>query len=383
MANQIRSGAAASPYHHGSHRHLLSQAAVVPRTGTTVDAIIVPTARRAASLQKAIDLAARLGCPLVALCSKWALTRHAAWRARQAGIELVAIPIKVLPSDVMPFFKTTDLLRGTRFERKTDTSLKRNLGLLFARLAGWERIVFLDDDIAVPDPHDLRDAVRLLDSYAGVGLSNGGFPDNSVVCHAFRQAGGLQETFVGGGALAVKSSTTSFFPNIYNEDWFFLLDEVGLRRTAVTGRAIQQKYDPFRDGSRARSEEFGDCLAEGVFWLLDRGQQIEGADAEYWRGFLDNRYHFITEVIDRVRLMWHENSMEKERMITALKASRGRSKLITPSLCVAYLDAWREDRARWQQHVDALHSRLVTGRSLIGLAPEKALAELGLHGVSE
>jgi len=61
-----------------------------------------------------------------------------------------------------------------------------------------KRVVFLDDDIRVPDPADLGKAVSLLGTHAAVGLGIGGFPDNSMVCRAFREAGGRQETFIGG-----------------------------------------------------------------------------------------------------------------------------------------------------------------------------------------
>ena len=79
-----------------------------------------------------------------------------------------------------------------------DLSLKRNLGLLIARTAGWERILFLDDDIDVPNPSELEVVAAAADQFDAVGLHNTGFEDNSVVCHALRHIGGKQDTFVGG-----------------------------------------------------------------------------------------------------------------------------------------------------------------------------------------
>src|SRR5262249_35082843 len=140
----------------------------------------------------------------------------------------------------------------------SDTSDKRNLGLLLARAIGWDRIAFFDDDIMIPNPEDLQDAARLLDYYAAVSLAVGGYPDNSVVCLAHRATGGFQETFIGGAALVVgRELMLSFFPKIYNEDWFFLLDDNQLKSVAVTGSAFQTPYDPYIHDWRARSEEFG------------------------------------------------------------------------------------------------------------------------------
>ena len=134
--------------------------------------------------------------------------------AENAKIDLLAIDTDRIPSGLIPNFETTTLLTGTTFERTCDIGLKRNLGLLLSRLIGWERIIFLDDDISVPDHEDLRNAASLLGDYTTVGLSNHGYPDNSAVCHAYRETKGLQDTFVGGGALAVAcSDVASFFPN--------------------------------------------------------------------------------------------------------------------------------------------------------------------------
>jgi len=371
-ANNLPSRAS-SPHHHGSHRRLLSEPHHTPRNDSTVDAIIVPTARPSAYLRTAIQVASDLGCTLVALCSQRASARDAERRAWAAGIELVTIDVEKLPVGLLPPFETSKLLTNTPFEMRSDLSTKRNLGLLLARVAGWNRIVFLDDDIDVPEPGDLVESVSLLSEHSGVGLRIQGFPDNSVVCHAYREAGGLQETFVGGGALAVGAeSMRSFFPNVYNEDWFFLLDDVRLRPTAVTGRVIQEPYDPFADDRRARAEEFGDTLAEGVYSLLDHGRRVQDADLAFWQDFLRSRRRFINQVIIMVEAS-DKAPEAKRRMITSLKAARGRSELVSPQICIDFLRAWRIDRSRWRRHVDMLCRPNRTR-----LPIEKLLSELGL-----
>lgn len=353
--------------HHGSHRHLLAKPERHTNPVDALDAIIVPTNRTPAYLHRAIDLAARLDCVLLVLCSQRASVAGTVDRGRQLGVEVVAIDVDRLPKGFLPAFETTALLAGKPFERRTDTSLKRNIGLLFAKAAGWQRVVFLDDDIEVPDPQDLTAAAELADSFAGVGLAVGGYPDNSVVCHAYREVGNFQDTFVGGGALAVgTSSLTSFFPKVYNEDWFFLLDDQELRPTAVTGRAVQKPYDPFANETRARTEEFGDCLAEGVFALFDNGGRIEDADTEYWRRFLDSRLELINGVLAKIEVL-DRDPAEKRRMVAALKAARGRCMIIKPELCVEYLEALRNDRKVWRDYVNSVHEHLGPADALVAL----------------
>src|SRR5439155_16120022 len=140
---------------------------------------------------------------------------------------------------------------------------------------------------------------------------------------------------------------TSFFPKIYNEDWLFLFGENGLRPTARTnGVAVQRPYDPYRDPMRARSEELGDTIAEGLMWLLDNNQPLTEANYSFWSNFLKNRRKFLEEVmgmVDGAPIV----SATKARMIESLKAARGRSWVIDPELCVKFMDSWRNDRKRW------------------------------------
>ena len=359
------------PLHNGSHRALLHRATPPVANADRLDAIIVPTARTAPYLRESIRLARALRCVLLVLCSGMSRTRKvtALIASEGADLEFVVVDLPDSPPAKLPRFETCSMLEHTRFHRRTDTSRKRNIGLAIARMVGWRRVLFLDDDILIPDATDVRRVVGLLGRYDSVGLRIGGYPDNSVVCHAHRASGGFQDTFVGGGALAVSHRRYgSFFPNIYNEDWFFLLDEQGLPPVAEAGQAFQQPYDPFADPERARGQELGDDLAEGIFALLDGHGKIDDATLGYWRGFLRRRRALIADIIRRVDAMPVEDG-ERNRMIASLKAARGRAEHITAELCVEYINAWRRDTSAWSTMVDRLPS--------VGIA--EALEVLGLH----
>ena len=341
-----------TPDHHGSHRDLLWTGDDSGRK-RSIDAIIVPTARRPAYLEKAAVLARALDCTLVTLHSKqWTSAAKAAERLPR-DIDLLAIDVPGPARLRLPIWETSRLLAGTVFERRTDISAKRNLGLVLSRMLGWSRILFLDDDITRLNPDDVCRASGMLDTYNAVGLHVGGFPDHSVVCHAYRQAGGSQQSFIGGGALTVHlERSKSFFPDIYNDDWFFLLDgDKGIQPVGVTGAVRQNPYDPFRNPDRARAEEFGDVLAEGIYWLLDQGGLVTDADRAHWAKFLVKRKDFIGHVLKMVEQDRILESADRTRRIAALKGSLGRLALITPEFCENYLRAWAADRQRWQRHL--------------------------------
>jgi hypothetical protein len=345
-------------YHHASHRDLLNKPQVEGQRLVKIDAIIVPTVRPPANLMDAAELAIALDCPLVTLHSGRYTSALAAARRLPAKTDRIAIDMPNRTSLRLPAFATSRVLSGTKFDRPTDTSAKRNIGLMLCHMLGWKHVVFLDDDIEIPYPVDLELGAGLLDKHNIVGLFVDGFPDNSVVCHANRIAGGRQESFIGGGAIVVEAERTrSFFPDIYNDDWFYMLDDAtGLQPVATIGRVKQRPYDPFRNPDRARAEELGDVLAEGVFWLLDQGKSVQDADVRHWQGFLARRRAFINHVLGLVGDADIEPG-EKRRMVEALKAARGRLTLITPGLCRDYLQALAADRRLWQSHMASLQAQ--------------------------
>jgi hypothetical protein len=295
------------------------------------------------------------------------------------SVELIAVDVPDLSQLWLPQFQTAQYLPERIFPRlamypRTDLSAKRNLGLVLSRLLGWSSVMFLDDDISEVDPDDVRRASGLLDTHNAVGLQVDGFPDHSVVCHAYRDAGGAQQSFIGGGALVVQvQRSRSFFPEIYNDDWFFLLDgDKGLQSTAVTGRVAQYPYDPFRP-DRARREEFGDVLAEGIYWLLDQQLSIADADLEHWTAYLDVRQQFIQRVRGMVDADRALDADDKARRINALNGSLGRLSIITAQLCVNYVRAWQADQKTWRRHIDGLPT---------GLEPAQALNMLARPGIA-
>lgn len=357
--------------HHGSHEELLQPIEPGPAGKLPIDAVIVPTARQTNYLRPALRLARDLGCPLLALCSREA---EAPW-ARDLGIDLGT---EVVALDFVPKMSrwTPDsdrLLASESVGTGADVSMKRNLALVLGKAVGWRRVLFVDDDIDGVDPADVEAAAGGLDELAAVGLRNVGFPDNSVVCHAFSHIGGDQRTFIGGGALVVDpQQATSFFPSTYCQDWMFYLGTGVPLRLGVTGQARQRAYDPFARIERASVEEFGDFFAEGLFRLLDDDTWAEHTSEAYWQQALDRRRRLIAHVTDELnRRASHDQ--KAARMLDSLAAAGRKSALITPGLCVDYVRMWKVDLEVWRARLNGIK----TGHESI----ESALAVLGLGDI--
>lgn len=372
-----------SAYHHESHRKLLDFVDAGDGHAARVDAIVVPTVRPTDHLRDAIRFARRLGCPIVVLCSRSAKAVAVAELGRSMSVDTVAVDIGRLAAR-LPALATTRLLAGTVFERGSDLSLKRNLGLVLARAVGWRRMLFLDDDLQDVRADQVGVAARLLDQYAVTALEVAGFPDNSVVCHAHRDTDGesTQDSFIGAGAMVVAPGrSSSFFPDIYNEDWFFLLGDGllgagALRGVAVVGEVVQEEFDPYACPGRARAEELGDCLGEGLYWLLDEGRTVakalKEAQVAFWREALERRRRFLDSVLATVRA--REDLANRSRMIVSLEGARAMHQQISAELCHEYLCAWSDDLEQWRQYLAAF-----PGEQTV----EQALARLGLAGSAQ
>ena len=358
---------------YGTHRSLIGQRVPgSPRTGTLgLDAIIVPGTRPAAYLDHAVTLARAAQCALVIVCSQDLNGRDVKdYLAARSFRDAIVIDLPSGYSHPLFFFRR---LRDIQLPPEcgyhvTDLSMKRNIGLALARMLGWQRIFFLDDDIRDIDHQDLQRTVDMLGSFSAAGMRVTEFPDNSIVCHANRMTGGSQDVFVSGAALAVDcDSHIGFFPDIYNEDWFFFFDAASEGRLGNSClKATQLVYYPFANAERAAWQEFGDVVAEGLYALLHLKMDIGQATSAYWAHFLEARRNFLESTLSRAEQA--PPDMRDEIVASlhrALKCLSG----ITPDLCARYVEAWRHDREDWKRQWAEIE---------VMPSAAAALAELGL-----
>jgi hypothetical protein len=318
-----------------------------------LDAIVVPTIRPF-SLGPAIALAAGVGCALVVLCS----TREQAARAAQECRPLDDVLITYVPPSVAENLPALLTSQHPGFDAATschvDIARKRNVGLLLARLCGWRTVMFLDDDIRRMTASAVSGASTLATRFQAVGFKINYYPDNSVVCHAHRLAGGAQDVFPGGSSLVVDvARSDTMFPPIYNEDWLFLFDAVQRRSVALAGTLSQREYRPFARPQRAASEEFGEVIAEGLFRLLHEGGTVLDASLAYWRGMLERRCQLIDHIAGEL-LLWLKDEPVTEYALNSLAAARTRLAAITEQACLSFVQAWRADVDVWRKQLTDL-----------------------------
>jgi hypothetical protein len=336
-------------------------------------AIIVPASRPAPNLDQAITLARASHCQLLILCSHKAKPAEVhELLADRMFDEAIVVDLPAGYGHELFDFRRLDSIKDDMptacSHYGSNLSMKRNVGLVVARMVGWRRIFFLDDDIRDINPSDAHGTVTMLGSCRTAGMRVARFPDNSVACHAHRMTGGRQDVFVTGAALAVDcQEDIGFFPDIYNEDWLFFYDDAARGRLGSSGRIVTQlRYDPFDDAQRAAWQEFGDVLAEGLYALLGSGLGFERATEAYWDDFLYARKTFLQAIKERSEMADLEI---RERLLRSVEVAQKCSVGISPETLERYVRLWRRDLHDWQ--------RRLAGVSQVR-SPDAALRTLGL-----
>jgi hypothetical protein len=317
-------------------------------------------------MDRLIKLSAEAQCALVVLCSGMTKIEHLSELvAAVPNTEVLMIDVPVGYShDHIPTQTSAKQFRQASAWRTSDLSLKRNMGLMIARLHGWRKVVFIDDDISLKRD-DLARIGWALERHPIAGMACRYFPDNSAVCHARRLVGLPQGNFVSGAVLGVNCDDhpLPFFPDVYNEDWFSFSDAAARRDVPKVGYARQDIYDPFVSPFRAKREEFGDLLAEGLFSLfgdaeagVNFSEVLKRATPIFWEEFQDARRVIIDTTYGQLKLPAYEGNEVARRAMESLDASRSQLAIITPDDCVAFIDAWRDDKEKWLKTCASLHS---------------------------
>lgn len=348
---------AEGPRQYETHSELVEQTGPQdpPRARLALDAIIVPASRPAEHLDHAVTLARAAGCRLLILCSQQLHSTEAKkFLAARSFHQAIVIDLPPGYSHELLYFPGLQSIKNELPQAcgfyTTDLSMKRNIGLILARMLRWRRVFFLDDDIRDIAHPDLQSTVDMLGSFSAAGMWVTDFPDNSIVCHANRMTEGPQDVFVSGAALAVDCATDiGFFPDLYNEDWLFFFDIAAQGRLANSCRkATQLCYYPFEDARRAAWQEFGDILAEGLYALLHLDLKVHQATREYWTCFLEERRSFLEAILTRSPSAHPDIYSE---MVLSVQSALKCVLTIKPDVCERYVRLWRQDLADWRRRV--------------------------------
>ena len=335
-------------------------------------AIIMPISRPISNvrdiLRQNMRLCERHGIQLVALCSGAA--RASEFATLTKDFEMLAWTAVGGPFTFGDTnFDFTSCGAPFGFPSEHDLAAKRNFGLLLARHMGWSYVLFADDDIRLTDALISKQIALARQGAVLAAHNSRDYPDHSVVVGAYRElyGAGNVDTYLSSQALllSVEDGLLSFYPQIYNEDWLFILPYVLKHGKAIwSGSVKQREYNRFVR-QRARHEEAGDLIAEGLMRLAvdivanrrDRtyGELLEAlaerADATFWEKEILRRAVFIRELLLRSspRFLRPKSVRIQGSLKVSLRTLVGDDSHsgLDPEQIACWVTAWVDDLKRW------------------------------------
>jgi len=175
----------------------------------------------------------------------------------------------------------------------------RNYAVWLALSRNLERVILIDDDILLSDSAQVLATLNLLSQFPLIGAKTIGMPDDSVVGHVLRGLGAVEHDFISGQYLGLALDRISFhFPDVYDEDWIFLLLHSLELPLARYGTVTQLYYDPFGDmEAECLFQEPGEILVEGLIDAIVMYRRPSLLFEEvFWRKIVFSRKSRITEI---------------------------------------------------------------------------------------
>jgi len=136
----------------------------------------------------------------------------------------------------------------------------------------------------------------------------------------------------------------AFFPNVYNEDWLFMLPHLLRCEVCSVGTVTQLPYDPFHLPNRAAFEEFGDLVIDALFGLVLDGDYDSRYSLAFWTELIAERQCLLTSLARNASL----TRSQLESGQAALQVCLG----IRPMDCVDFVEGWERDQETWRAFSD-------------------------------
>lgn len=191
----------------------------------------------------------------------------------------------------------------------------RNYAILYSNHLKKNKIIFMDDDVIIHKPADIRITFDGLRYSSFVGANIDLMPDDSVLGHVYRVGNRtLEPRYISGTYLGFNTNRIRhFFINKYNEDWIWLFLENGVEDIKTKITVDQMKFDSFLDWeTKVVFQEEGEILWEGVYFSSKTNRQEELTNPNYWNAIFENRFTKI-QYIDNLSL--HESVLSVTQKI--------------------------------------------------------------------
>lgn len=199
------------------------------------------------------------------------------------------------------FYKISERLHDRKIlgDKTWNLGIARNFALDHSVTLGYEKVLFLDDDIKEINESKIDKGFSVLNKDCFVSCTLKGLEDNSIVGHIAKKVGILDDgdKMLSGGFLFLSpASISNRFYNIYNEDWIMQLLE-NQKEKIILPYSVCHNVDQVVNWTidLAIFQEFGELVVDG---LLENKNALS-MDYLFWDVIIENRIRYIQNIKDK------------------------------------------------------------------------------------
>jgi hypothetical protein len=180
----------------------------------------------------------------------------------------------------------------------------RNFALIIGKANDFDGILFMDDDIEVPDLLLIDELFSLLKKHLFTGAHISGLVDDSVLGHVATDLDVFNERMLSGGFMAFNPNTiTHYFLNTYNEDWIWLFLQNKVKNYFQTGEVEQVLSDPLDNYvGKIMFQEFGEIMLDGILACYKDNPEESLCSILFWERMLKERKEYLERLYQLAKL---------------------------------------------------------------------------------
>lgn len=171
----------------------------------------------------------------------------------------------------------------------------RNFALMYSKDEHFEKVLFSDDDIQVPNLNLISLLFQSLNEFKFAGANIEGLEDDSALGHIATGVEVINERMLSGGFMVYNPKKIDhFFLNNYNEDWIWLFLQLKNDKHIQTGAVFQALSDPLANyKDKIIFQEFGEIALDGILDLYKEGSYDSLIQLSFWKRMIQEREEYL------------------------------------------------------------------------------------------
>jgi len=179
----------------------------------------------------------------------------------------------------------------------------RNFALLYSKAIHSEKVLFMDDDIQVPNLKLIDDLFQSINDFQFVGANITGLVDDSALGHIATDLEINNERMLSGGFMVFNPNNVDhYFLNNYNEDWIWLFLQLKGKEYLQAGEVAQELSNPLANyQNKIIFQEHGEIVLDGILDLFNEGSYDTLVELSFWKRMLAEREEYLTLLNEKAK----------------------------------------------------------------------------------